>query len=281
MNAFHSLWTLPGVLRNQGRVDFPDFELLTAILSALKWKENNGSIKLITDTPGALFFKEIGMEGLWDDIDLSLDDMDVRINPFLFWAAGKLFALKKMETPCVMLDTDLIIWEKIDGLKDFEVVAAHPEALNPFVYPDPHTFLFEDGYTYPENWDFSIAAANTAFLYLKNQDFRDRYVEAAMDFFLHVKTDGLNTVNAMCFAEQRVLPMCAKAEKQKMAYLLDLARPEQQSLVTHTWGYKNVLRQNEAERTAFCKKCVRRVMKDFPESAHLITENPILKKYAE
>lgn len=280
MDAFHSLWSLPGFLRNQGKLDFPDFELCTAILSALKWKEKNGSIRLITDTPGALFFKNIGMEQLWDEIDTSMDEINPDINPFLFWAAGKLFALQKMDTPCVMLDTDLIIWEHLDGLANYDVIAAHPENLNPVVYPDHKTFALQEGYSFPEEWDFTIAAANTAFLYIKNKEFRDLYVKSAMDFFLNVKTEGLHPVSAMCFAEQRVLPMCAKAEKQKMAYLLDLANTDQQSLVTHTWGYKNILRQNEQECSAFCRKCADRVKKDFPEYAYLITENPILKKYA-
>lgn len=281
MDAFHSFWSMPGFLRNQGNLDFPEFELFTAILSALKWREKNGSIRLITDTPGALFFQNIGMEGLWDEIDLSLDEIDPKINPFLFWAAGKLFALQKMKTPCVMLDTDLIIWESLDRLSEYEVVAAHPEDLNPFVYPDQSTFVLENGYSFPEDWDFTIAAANTAFLYLKNQEFRDHYVKSAMDFFLNVKTERLNPVSAMCFAEQRVLPMCAKAQKQKMAYLMDLSEARAQSLVTHTWGYKNVLRQNKEENDKFCRRCADRIWKDFPEYCYLITENPILKKYSK
>lgn len=280
MDAFHSFWSLPSALRNQGEIDFPEFELLTATLSALKWKEKNGSIRLITDTPGALFFRQLGMECVWDKIDLSLDEVDGEVNPFLFWAAGKLFALQKMELPCVMLDTDLIIWEKLDRLSEFDLVAAHFEALNPFVYPDHKNFVLEDGYTFPEEWDFSLAAANTAFLYMKNCDFRDYYVKSALDFFHHVGVKGLNPVSAMCFAEQRILPMAAKAKQQSMAYLLDLANPDNQSFITHTWGYKNILRQNEEERIAFCRKCVNRIFQDFPEYESVITENPVLKKYA-
>ena len=39
-----------------------DFEILATILSALKWRENNGDIKMVTDERGAEYYKNLGIE---------------------------------------------------------------------------------------------------------------------------------------------------------------------------------------------------------------------------
>ena len=44
----------------------------------------------------------------------------------------------------------------------------HREELRPQIYPDPHTFAMKDGYHFPAEWDFSVQAANTAMLYLRD-----------------------------------------------------------------------------------------------------------------
>ena len=50
VKGFHSNWTRPFFTLNKDKEYFiEDFEILTTILSALKWREFNGSIKMITD----------------------------------------------------------------------------------------------------------------------------------------------------------------------------------------------------------------------------------------
>lgn len=51
MQAFHSNWTRPFFIRNphiEYRIE--PFELLTTALSALEWRRENGSIRMICDT---------------------------------------------------------------------------------------------------------------------------------------------------------------------------------------------------------------------------------------
>ncbi|MDO5566424.1 MAG: hypothetical protein Q4G59_07180, partial [Planctomycetia bacterium] len=112
MRAFHSNWTRPFFSRHVGTYYIEDFELLTTILSALKWQEVNGDIEMITDKVGAAYYKKLGIEKIWNlGIDDSLESkMNKPIDPNTFWAAGKLYALQKQSGPCVMLDTDFIIW---------------------------------------------------------------------------------------------------------------------------------------------------------------------------
>lgn len=265
MDAFHSFWSKPNSVRAGGGILLPEYELLTTILSALEWKKHNGSIRMVTDTAGAKFYEEIGLTSLWDEVDTSLDEISDKVDPVLFWAAGKLYALQKMKTPIVMLDTDLIVWKSLPDLSQYDIVTAHDEYLNPEVYPDPQGFQLKPGYEYPKEWNFQLRAANTAFLYLKDENFRDYYVKAATDFFENVRLEGLNPVTAMCFAEQRILPMAAEEKGKSMGYLLELEYADRQDFMTHTWGYKKILSEVPEANAEFCMRCRYRIAEEFPD----------------
>ena len=94
MEAVHVNWTKPQYI-SKGEYAAEDFEILTTILSALKWREKNGSIKMITDSRGAEYYKSRGMCSIWNDIETILDEVPDCIDPCMFWAGGKLFALSK------------------------------------------------------------------------------------------------------------------------------------------------------------------------------------------
>ena len=279
MEACHSFWSEPNRCRNQGEIRFPDFEQLTAILSALEWKRHSGPVRMLTDSAGAAYFREIGLSAFWDGIESILDDLAHRTDPYAFWAAGKLWALGAMPVPCVMLDTDLIVWENVVSRLTEDVVAAHPEPLNPRTYPEPSVFRLTEGYAFPEKWDFSLNAANTAFLFFRDRTLRDTYLEEAMEFMQHVRTDGSDPVQTMCFAEQRILPMCVRENENTLGYLMKPEEVLAQSFVTHTWGFKQVLRINRQARDAFCMRCVRRIHMDFPQEAELLRDCSDLREY--
>ena len=281
MRAFHSFWSEPNRSRHNGSIVFPDFEQLTAILSALEWRYHSGPVCMITDSDGAEYFRRAGLSVFWDSTETALDDLSGKTDPFLFWAAGKLYSLKTMKAPCVMLDTDIIIWKDIRDMLSADVVAAHPEQLNENVYPDRAVFRLKNGYEFPSEWDFSLDAANTAFLYIRNQDFLEHYVDRAAEFFANVEAEGLNPVTAMCFAEQRVLPMCAAAKKQSIGFLFDICDADIQDIATHTWGFKQVLEELPESRYQFCMRCVRRIAVDFPEFADRLKQCPDLAAYYE
>lgn len=282
MNAFHSFWSAPNKVKHYGKIVFYDHELLAMILSALKWQEKNGSIRMITDSDGARFFEQNGLSHLWDaGISTELDRVDKAIDPVLFWAAGKLYALDGMPSPCVMLDTDMIIWTDIRARLADCIVAAHYEDLSSGAYPDPRTFHVRPEYQFPPEWDFRVKAANTAFLYMPSRDFKTRYVSAALEFMRGIDPDNMNPITAMCFAEQRILPMCAEADKLPLRYLLDVRRLDEQNFVTHLWGYKETLQRSAEQRERFCLNCIRRIAEDYPEYETILLENPLLKKYGK
>ena len=281
MKAFHAFWSAPNCLRGGGEIVFPDYELLTMMLSALKWRQKNGSIRMVTDSAGAAFFARAGLDGLWDDgIDTLLDGLDAALDARIFWAAGKLEALRRVEAPCVMLDTDLILWEDIGARCSGGVTVAHREALLPDVYPDPRTaFSLDPGYAFPREWDFSIPAANTAFLYLPDDALRRCYVDEAFRFMCALRDRGVDPTVAMCFAEQRILPMCAAAKGFAVHALLHERALDDQAFATHLWGYKRALSESPERRVEYCLTCVARLLRDFPGWADVLAKNSQTRPY--
>lgn len=282
MDAFHSFWSKPNKLRHGGTIVFPDYEQLTAIISALEWQKHNGSICMITDSDGAAYFKDAGLSQFWNSTETKLDNILQSADPFLFWALGKLEALRHMQAPCVMLDTDLIVWQSIEEIVyNFDVTAAHAEELNPDVYPEPGAMRFAQGYVLPENWDYTIDAANTAFLCIRDEEFKEYYIAEAKSFAANVRRDGLDPVKAMCFAEQRILPMCAKACDKSLGFLMELSQAEEQTMLTHTWGFKQALDRLPLARHKFCLRCVDRIARDFPERLEQLRDCPSLRNHYE
>ena len=131
MDAIHINWTKPFRNRFNAPYEVEDFEILTTILSALKWREKNGNIKMVTDSVGAQYYKKTGLDVIWNSVENILDNVDVNSN--VFWAAGKIFALKEQNAPVAMIDTDFIVWEKIDEEKLADVSVIHFENLYPAV----------------------------------------------------------------------------------------------------------------------------------------------------
>ena len=283
MRGIHSFWSAPNRGRNSGEIVIPDYELLTMMLSALKWQQQNGSICMITDSAGAAFFEHAGLAGLWGEgLNTALDDMDPTLDPQRFWAAGKLAALRTIDAPCVMLDTDLIVWSDLSEYLTDAVVAAHREALEPDIYPDPaDTFELAEDYAFPAEWDFTLPAANTAFLYLPDNALKTNYIHAAFAFMRALQNAEIDPTVSMCFAEQRILPMCAAAQNVPLRTLLNENTLNDQTIITHLWGHKNELAASPEQRVAYCLRCVLRLLNDFPEWENALAANKQTVSYLE
>ncbi len=283
MKAFHSFWSAPNRGRHGGAIVIPDYELLTMMLSALEWRRLNGPIRMITDSDGAAWFARAGLDGLWSETpDTALDGIDASLDPLRFWAAGKLWALRGENAPCVMLDTDMVLWENINDRLNDAVVAAHREALHPAIYPDPReAFVLAEGYAFPSEWDLSLPAANTAFLYVPNDAFKSFYVDSAFAFMRALRNDTIDPTVSMCFAEQRILPMCAAAHGMELRTLLDQNALDDQRFVTHLWGRKNVLAASPEARIEYCLGCVLRILRDFPEWEQALAANEQTRHYLQ
>ena len=258
-----------------------DYDLLCMILSAMQWRRCNGSIRLITDRMGERYLYSCGLDILWDDgIIPSLDAVPYTVDPETFWAAGKLFALDTMSAPCVMLDTDFIVWDELSDRWDHsDLTVIHREELQPDIYPDPRTFVCAQGYCYPDNWDTTQPACNTAFCYFGSEELRRSYCEQALAFITAAR--GRHPLHYMVFAEQRLLSMCAAQLGCRIDTLGELPQlfEAQQTRFTHLWGYKRLLHENPEERSRFCRRCVQRIESDFPELTPILSTHPLLRPY--
>ena len=283
IEAFHSNWTRPFFNANPHKEYYiEDFEILTTILSALKWREKNGSVKMITDKVGANYYKSMGLDKIWDlGIDISLDDINYKIDSNIFWAAGKLYALRAQKSPCVMIDTDFIVWESVENiLNDTEVSVIHKEKIVKEVYPDKDYFKFKNVYSLDEELDWSVLPSNTAFMYISNEEFKNYYITSAIDFMNNLDC-GDDKITNMVFAEQRLISMCAKRKNIEINEIMTLDNlfSRKQKLFTHTWGYKKEMRSDFNKRREFCIRCIIRIIKDYPEYEDVISSIESLKRY--
>lgn len=283
IQAFHSNWTAPFFRANPDKNYYiDDFEILSTILSALKWREKNGSIKMVTDKIGARYYRSLGIDCIWDlGIDLSLEDISDKIDSNIFWAAGKLYALKNQNIPCVMIDTDFIVWESIeDILKETQVSVIHKENIVSDVYPSKEYFKVRDTYKFNNMWDWTVLPSNTAFTYINNREFKDYYVSSAIEFMENIKYSEDKITN-MVFAEQRLISMCAKFKNVEINEIMKLESlfHGKQDLFTHIWGYKKEMRNDFNKRKSFCKRCIRRIINDFPQYEDMISNINQLQYY--
>lgn len=284
IEAFHSNWTRPFFEMNKDEEYYiEDFEILTTMLSALMWRRNNGKIKMITDSIGAKYYRKIGIESIWDlGIDTSLDNINYKeINPNIFWAAGKIYALKNQSIPCLMMDTDFIIWDNIEKeLIDCNLATIHKEAISELVYPSVKSFNMKDGYMLNKDLDWSVLPSNTAMAYINDENFKNYYTKTSIDFMKNLILSDDKLIN-MVFAEQRLFSMCAKIKNINIKELhsLEELRKSKQKHYTHVWGYKDVMRKNFKKREEFCIKCIKRIVKEFPKYKDIIESMYELRYY--
>jgi hypothetical protein len=79
MIANHTNWTKPFYVKNGLDVEYKmeDYDVITTILSALKWRKFNGSIRMITDNIGLEYYKKLGITSIWDlGVDTSLEQFN-------------------------------------------------------------------------------------------------------------------------------------------------------------------------------------------------------------
>lgn len=282
MKAFHSNWTKPFMVRHSGDYFIEDFELLTTILSALKWQEFNGDIKMVTDLTGYDYYRKLGIDFIWNlGIDYSLEELvDHEIDPYTYWAAGKLYALKHEIGPCAMIDTDFIIWNTLAKEEiDRPLSVIHREQITESVYPPQNEFQMKRDYRFNEAFNWELEPCNTAFLCINDEGLKDYYTRQAISFMKG--TIGRDPLIYMVFAEQRLISMCAEYKNISIHEISDVSKlfNVTQTQFTHVWGYKKYLRQNLSEREKFCRKCIRRILKDYPNMLEHLEKIECLQPY--
>ena len=291
MRAFHVMSTAPArtYYRRPGgkRFSMEDFEILVAVLSALKWRQHNGSIKLYTDTTGADYLERLGLSCIWDDgVDTdTLDNSTLDTSANIFWAAGRTVALAAQRAPCVMLDTDLVVWRDIRPLLRAPFTALHREHVDGWTYVAKEKLHTPLGYVW-DDWDWTVSPMNAALVHFGRDDLRARCAEAGLEFLHGNLVEGEEESQAHAVVvEQRLYPMCAaKLGVPTEFFLLDheserLADGSPNDAFTHLWVYKQTLMKDERERRRTCLRMARRILRDFPGMRATLAAIPSLAPY--
>lgn len=261
-----------------------DYEILTTILSALKWREKNGEIKLYTDKIGKEYYEKIKLDDLWDlGIDsIYLDSIKENINPSIFWAAGKIFAVQKEETPFFLLDTDFIVWENIKHLIDnSDLIGIHTEQLYPDIYLSKEYLKFPKGYKIDSDLNWNVDAINCAFLFFNNNALKEYYCSESIKFMNNNLDEPLELVSQMVFAEQRLLGMIVDKMQLKIKTFLTDPFDSNNSFFTHIWGFKREMQFDVSAKNMFCIKCIKRILRDYPFMESRLFEIPTIKPFKE
>jgi hypothetical protein len=271
LTVIYSLSTAPFFTKNPNGIFKTDrFELYTAAISSLVRRKAGNRTIMHCDSHGAEYFGKIGLSDLWDEITITIPDDLEEINPKMFWAAGKLFALQATKvSPALMLDTDFIAWQLPELSESSpEIIAAHNEPLSPNIYPDITHFKMKEDYIFNQELDYTLQPLNTAFLYINDNEFKQYYIDCSMDFMKSALPCN-DYLTYMVYAEQRLLPMLAKYKGINAKTILEFEQLQNygapQKRYTHTWGAKQIMRNNPHECERFCEKCRNRIRTDFPD----------------
>lgn len=248
LRGIHIQCTAPS--RARGQSYHPScLEVSSMVLSALLWRKNCGTIKLYTDSFFYAFLTSNGLADCWDGgIDTNiLEAIPPSINQKVFWAAAKLFALRDAEAPVAMVDGDLFFWRDISKIIDLRCVTVlhREDFFECYVSKD---FLgIPPSYQFDERWDWKLYPCNTAFAYFPQNEFKETYTEEAIRFMTGNLGEDVKPSSQMVFAEQRILPMCAKCNNIQVKTLIDDPFDEENTLFTHLWGAKGRARKNKKE----------------------------------
>lgn len=268
MDAIHVNSTLPFFVKHKdGGYYIEDFTLYNTVISALQWRKVNGDIFMCTDSIGAAYYRKLGIEKVWNEICTVVPDDMEGIDPRMFWAAGKLLAMREMTGNYALVDEDFIVWNRL-SLSETAVTVAHREDLMPDVYPDPRAF----GADFPllDRLSLSALPCNTAFLHIPDPSFRQLYVSQSVAFMKSARKCD-DYLCHMVFAEQRLLAMLCEYSGVEIETLLDKDRLfVAQDDYTHLWGAKQALRDNEEYHKNFLERCRKRIREDFPEYSYVI-----------
>ncbi len=266
-----------------------DYDVVTTILSALKWRECNGSIRMITDTIGLEYYKKLGITSIWDlGVEPSLEQFNAEsyIDHRAFWSIGKVLALKTQPLPYVMMDTDFLVWETIeDAWWENELAAIHIDPMSGFYFDKNKMQKYMKlEYDFDAEWDWSLLPFNTGFTFFNNKEFVDYYVNEVIRFMKNINLSEEcapieKKVVFSIFTDQRLFSMCAKKLGIDIKPFMELKNARRQTRFSHVWTYKNVLRVNPVVRKDFCIQFLNRIITEFPEYKGMLCNIEMFHKY--
>lgn len=206
-----------------------EIELICLIASVSNWKKIYPECNTYLYCCSSVYnyLEELNILNLWDFVDTKELSTGDKVNRRAFWAASKLKCIRNIEAPFVLMDCDLYFKRKffeLEDLSQFDIVVNQiEEGAN--VYPSIRDRILSDIVNrYPIKYEWRTThSPNVSFLYMKDEVFRNEYVETAWEWMDDLSQrfwdDPDLNGKYMIFCEQKLLKEISDLRGMKMAAL--------------------------------------------------------------
>jgi len=190
-------------------------ELLVQLISVCNHKYVNPDVPFVfaTNKKSLSFYEKLGMLDLYDEVVTDLfDDYPYQRVSDTFWATPKLWVMSKVETPFLVIDTDLILNTPISEFKDNQMVYLHRELQSGYLRPSEVSVSSSWKWGDDKKYFKQSLPINVSVLYFNHQEFKDFYIKSYFDFVLdnlgefdYKDDDYVDKTAMQTFAEQYLL----------------------------------------------------------------------------
>jgi hypothetical protein len=207
---------------------FLEHVLMIQALSAYQWKKTNGKIKLYTTQKDLEFFRELGMDKLYDEIDTEVLEKEIEVFWPHFYPASKIVvlnSLKREDFPATFIDTDLIFNETVSLEEGVSLAYLHDEALFNMNYPPLNLLGKREDYVFPDFPELNFSnPVNVGFVIFNDFEFAKEFSSLSLKYMrrnyknsanVEWAKENLRTFWKSLFAEQRLLGAFAVHKKVK------------------------------------------------------------------
>ena len=182
---------------------------------------------LFVDRYTKQYYEQFGVLDVFDVVNDDLLEQDLGVNLKVYWAAGKLFAQNIIQGPTLTLDLDFRFYSDIEkfGVFNSDITCLWVEDMRNECYMTPENAMSYTNLKLEIPWDYG--AFNTSFLYIKNDDFRKKYCEFAIQYMksnyniLPSDMSKIDNNKFIMFVEQYMLKQFSNFNELDVKVLID------------------------------------------------------------
>lgn len=287
--------------------EFLDFNLLTMIVSSLKMQSYGHYTKLYGDIYTIHKLEQLHLTDVWNFLDGTSLDKTIDKNVYdtlSFFNIGKFAILNMEKAPCMLMDTDLILWKNPHDLFRQKALFTHWEAIYPYSkwYCSKDDLRLSAGYQLKPCWDFRLPATNTSILYFQNDSLKNYYCREALRFLKNNFISDESIHPELLFVEQRLFLMCLQEKgalkftkpvidtvwnpakgyftnKQADLNWWSFYSPDPSEHITHTWIAKKAMEGNQKYKNYYCCRLIEEIQKLSPSTLSELENLQMFERY--
>lgn len=204
-------------------------ELLSLVSNLLFMKKFYPNIirTIFVDDHTKNYLQEFGILPLFHYVNTSVLNKSYKIDPEHFWAYSKILAQRATKGPTIVFDLDFRLFNKIDQIDFFkyDVGAFSMESISGKYYYSTPQHCLENIVT-DMKFDWDEYAVTVCCLYIKDNDFKNKYCDWALDYmyqwtYNHKNDSNKYGENYILFAEQYMLAQMIKRYNKKIGVIIN------------------------------------------------------------